>query len=469
MIVPAWVADTLVVLHLGAALATALHALLFVRDPRAAWGWIAACWLAPLVGVALYLLFGTNRLESRARHMRRRLPAPPPSEPPAIGHVIAEELRELVRIGDATSRRALMPGNRVAMLRNGDEAYPAMLDAIARATRSIRLSSYIFSGDDTGRSFALALAAARSRGVDVRVLIDAIGDLYYWPRGSRLLRRHEVPVRRFQLAQRFLPLPYVNLRNHRKLLIVDDATAFTGGINIGDHHVILGNRRHPTRDLHFRVEGPVIAQLAEVFESDWAASGDGQPVRIAPPASAGSSGCRAITVGPDEDLDRLELILLGALSNAHRRVSIMTPYFIPMAVLSRALESAALRGVEILLVLPERSNLPWVDWASRRWLRGLLAQGVRVVLCPPPFAHSKVLVVDDYYSHVGSANLDSRSLQLNFELVLETYCRDFAAVLQAYVDDARAAGRELTAAELAQAGTWRNLRDAVCWLFSPYL
>lgn len=463
-------ADGLIYLHAAIALGTATHALLQVRDPRAAWGWIAVCWLAPLVGAALYLLLGTDRLKARARAaLGTDTGRPPPPTDLQLPHVIQQELQELVRIGDATTRRSLLPGNRIEILHNGEQAYPAMLAAIGLARQRVWLSSYIFSGDSTGQAFASALREAHARGVDVRVLIDAVGDLYYWPRGSRLLRRSRIPVRRFQLARRFLPVPHLNLRNHRKLLIVDDGCAFTGGINIGDHHRVDRSAR-ATIDLHFRVQGPVLAQLAEVFAEDWCAAGGA----AAPPQSVpqelpdASSHCRVITEGPNEELDRIELILMAALANAHRRVAIMTPYFIPMQVLSRALESAALRGVEVLLILPERSNLPWVDWASRHWLRGLLSHGVRVLL-RSPFAHSKLLVVDDYYSHIGSANLDPRSLRLNFELLVETYCPRFAGILHAHVEEVSAGCRVLSIEELESASPWVKLRNALCWLFSAYL
>ncbi|HKY93630.1 MAG TPA: phospholipase D-like domain-containing protein [Nevskiaceae bacterium] len=446
---------------------TAAHALLHVRDPRAAWGWIAACWLAPVVGPLLYLLFGTDRLEALAR---RALGARPASPLPALDHVIPEELRELVRIGDATTGRPLVAGNRLRMLHDGNEAYPEMLAAIAGARRSVQLSSYIFRGDEVGQAFARELAAARDRGVAVRVLIDGVGDLYYWPRGSRLLRRHAIPTQCFHVARRFLPVPHLNLRDHRKLLVVDGEVAFAGGINIGAHQ--LREARRPVRDVHFRIEGPVVAQLADVFERDWAAGGG----PLMPPALAGTcsadqdgSDCRVITIGPDEEVDRLELVLLAALANAHQRVSIMTPYFIPTEALSRAFESAALRGVDVQLVLPRRSNLPWVDWASRRWLRALLAQGVRVFLSPAPFVHAKLLVVDGYYAQIGSANLDSRSLRLNFELVVETYGRSLGASIQSTIDLARDRSDELTLEELRGAGVCQNLRDAFFWMFSAYL
>lgn len=345
-----------------------------------------------------------------------------------------------------------------------------MLDAIAACRRRLWLSSYIFSGNGVGEQFVEALSSARSRGVDVRVLVDAIGDLYYWPRASRRLKELGVSVRRFQLPRRPLPVPQLNLRNHRKLLIVDDDLAFTGGMNIGNHQ--LTSNRRGTEDLHFRLHGPVARQLADIFASDWELSGGPslhQTERDYPAPLIDGCACRAITEGPDDELDKIELLLLGVLANAHRRVCIMTPYFIPTAELARALESAALRGIRVELMLPERSNLPWVDWASHRWLEPLIARGVRILLRPPPFAHSKLLVMDDYYGVIGSANLDPRSLRLNFEVVVEIYCRKVASELNAHFDEIRPLCREITSAEWASGSFPRRARDAFFWLFSSYL
>ena len=447
---------------------TALHALMHSRDPRAAWGWIATCWLAPILGPVLYLLFGVHRVPTR-RARNSRSTALRPSAIPTLTHSLPRELEELVRIGDAVTGRRLSQDNHVALLHNGDEAYPAMLRAIDGAQRSILLSTYIFRGDDTGRAFASLLGRARRRGVDVKVLVDAVGDLYYWPRGSDRLRDEGVEVQHFQLGRRYLPLPRLNLRNHRKLLVIDDEVAYLGGLNIGDHHWSHGSS-HPALDMHFEVRGAVLADLRAVFQEDWCtAGGTALPAAApAPPATQAGHSCRVVTDGPLEEPSLLELILLGALANAHDRVSIVTPYFVPMAALSRGLEAAALRGVNVTLVLPERSNLPWVDWASRRWLESLLERGVKVIL-HPSFVHTKMFVVDGFYAQIGSANLDARSLRLNFELNMELYSPEIAGQLQSHFNELCRAGRPLELVDLNRLGTWPRVRNAVCWLFSAYL
>jgi len=162
-------------------------------------------------------------------------------------------------------------------------------------------------------------------------------------------------------------------------------------------------------------------------------------------------------------------VMLGALATAHRCVHIMTPYFIPTPELAGALQATALRGVEVVLILPERSNLPWLDWATRHWLRPHLQREIRVFWRTPPFAHSKMFLVDDYYALVGSANLDSRSLRLNFEVMLEVYDTDLVANLGQHFAQVRCESRELVLQELEEKPLAVRLRNAVSWLFSPYL
>ena len=277
-----------------------------------------------------------------------------------------------------------------------------------------------------------------------------------------------MPAARF-LAPRLLPPRVaINLRNHRKLLIVDSEVGFLGGMNIGGREVGKGTQRRMA-DLHFQVRGPVITQLARAFAIDWRfAAGEELPA-LPPCASAGTAMCRVITEGPDEDTDKLLYVILGALSVARQQILIMTPYFIPQPELTSALQAAALRGVEVCLVLPERSNLRYVDWASMRWWRPLLERGVRIYLQPTPFSHTKLLVVDGAYAQIGSANLDPRSLRLNFEIALEVYCTAAAQLLAAYVKTAREGSKEYALARLGALSLGARVRNSLLWLLSPYL
>ena len=473
---PALLKLLLLALYTASALTAASHALLHKRDSRSAWGWIATCWLFPLAGAFLYYLFGINRLHTRARLLMG------PSRPlgiavgdsisklmSAVAGVDTVELRELVRIGGAMTGLPLSFGNRIETLHNGDEAYPAMLQAIADARQTIYLCTYIFEAGEVGNRFIQALAAAHARGVKVRVLLDGIPDMFFAGKARRRLRAHGVPVARFLPPSLFPLMLSVNLRNHRKLLIVDSRTAFTGGMNIRDCHMLKPLTAKSTADLHFRITGPVIEQLEHSFQDDWRfAAGEVLPPSEPAPAN-GDSVCRVITNGPNEDVDELVMILMGALAIAQKRVLIATPYFIPSPLLIAALQSAALRGVQVHILLPARSNQRYVDWASRKFLEQLLHRRVHIWLRPPPFAHTKLFLVDGYYAQIGSANMDQRSLRLNFELVVEVYDQALVEKLARHHDEVRATSTPLRLEDLAARSLAGRLRDGICWLFSPYL
>jgi cardiolipin synthase len=453
------------VVSFGCALFASLHALLTKPDPRSAFGWIALCWLFPLGGAVLYGLFGINRVRARARQLRGDLGNP--RSPVRIPGANAPA-DHLMRIGDAVTQWPRVPGNAIEALQNGENAFPPMLEAIGGARRTVWLATYIFETDAVGRQFIEALAAAAARGVQVRVLVDGVGEWYSWPHVVPELRRAGVAARRFLPPRLVPPRLSLNMRNHRKLLLVDGHTGFLGGMNIGGREVGKSGARRMA-DLHFRVRGPVLHELGEAFGIDWRFAANESLVIPQAPARCGECICRVITEGPDEDNDKLVSVMMGAVSMAREQLLIMTPYFIPPPELSSALQSAALRGVDVTLVLPERSNLRYVDFACRRWLRPLLDRGVRVFLQPPPFAHTKLLVMDGGYAQIGSANLDPRSLRLNFEIALEVYDPATCRWLSRYVLEARDRSRALTVSALTTLPGWVRLRDSLCWLLSPYL
>ncbi len=459
-------------------LVSACHALLFKRDPRAALGWIVACLAIPVIGPFLYWCAGINRIRLRARQWLdsgRRLAGwddfPKRLEEAALFHFPgAEHLAELRKLADRVVSTPLLAGNRLIPLANGDNAYPAMLEAINAASHSISISTYIFDGDRVGRLFVEALKKAADRGVEVRVIIDALGEKYSWPTARRLLKGSRVKV------GRFLPLRqgwYVNLRNHRKILVVDGCKAFTGGMNIGERHMIEGGTKaRPVADLHFMVEGPVVGDLQRVFLEDWYFTtgellGDRRLFPLLPPA--GTALARAISDGPDKEFRKLNWIIMGALACARERVRIMTPYFIPDRPLLSALVTAALRGVEVTLVLPSANNLLFVHWATRAYLWELLQQGIRVFYQPPPFAHTKLFLVDGVWSLIGSANLDPRSLRLNFELDLELYDPAFTGLLEGEFTATLARSREVSLEEVDGRALPEKMRDSLAKLFSPYM
>ncbi|HTT09072.1 MAG TPA: phospholipase D-like domain-containing protein [Gammaproteobacteria bacterium] len=459
--------------HAMVAIMAATHALLNKRDPRSAWGWIAACWLFPYAGAALYYLFGMNRVERLAQRLRGpRRPAPIPGgdiNPPATRQSDATGVRELVRLGEALTGWPLVRGNRIEPLFNGEQAYPAMLEAIRGARRSICLSTYIYFHDIVGEQFAAALSEARQRNVDVRVLLDGMADVFYRPRGSALLESRGLRPALFLPLRWWPPLFHINLRNHRKLLLVDEEVAFTGGMNIAAHHLLNLPQRHHVEDLHFRIRGPLTRQMADAYAADWRfVTEENTAASQTPPPAAGDAIARVITSGPSEGRDILMLILIGALASAHHRAWIMTPYLVPSPALVSALQAAALRGVDVSIILPQRSDHPWIDWATRNLLAPLLQHQVRIYYRPAPFAHTKLFLVDDDYVQFGSANIDTRSLRLNFELVVEAFDPRLVEKLTRHFEEVRNRSEAVTLREIEARSLPVRLRDAISWLFSPY-
>jgi cardiolipin synthase len=381
-------------------------------------------------------------------------------------------MRTLVELVGRVTRRPLLAGNHFEPLAGGDAAYPAMLAAIDAATRSVSLMSYIFDNDPMGHRFVDALKKAVGRGVEVRVLVDAIGSRYTFPSIIGVLHRAGVRADRF--LESFLPgyFAYANLRNHRKILVVDGRIGFTGGLNIREGEMLSLNPRAPTEDLHFRLTGPVVLQLQEVFAEDWSfatkevLSGE---VWFPPAEEAGSSLARGIRSGPDEDIGEISLVLAGALSCAHSRVAVVTPYFLPDDALISALNVAAMRGVEVDIILPQKNNLSLVQWASTAMLWQVLGHSCRIWLSPPPFDHTKLMLVDGLWSLIGSSNWDPRSLRLNFEFNVESYDRDLAKSLGKLVDHKLSISRQVTLADVDGRRLPVRLRDGIARLLSPYL
>jgi cardiolipin synthase A/B len=445
------------------------HALLHKRRPESAFGWIAVCVIFPFAGPMLYFVFGINRVRSRARQLRSGLTHPlPPVTPPVHA---PDAFEPLAQLGWRAAGAPLIPGNSVQSLHSGEQAYPAMLEAIEGARETVSFSTYIFDSNDSGRRFADALKAAAARGVQVRVLLDGFGEVYSFPRARWLFRRSKVRVARF-LPPRLLPPSFhVNMRNHRKILVTDGEVAFTGGINIGDRYLAdRSDNPHRVTDLHFRLQGPVAAHIETVFFDDWKfVTGESVDPPPATTRTFGEALCRTVPDGPDENLDKLTTLLVGALGIARQRIAIMTPYFLPPRELIGALQAAALRDVDVAVILPQKNNLFYVHRATRHMLWELLQRGVKIYYQPPPFVHSKLLLIDDHYAQVGSANLDPRSLRLNFELTLEIYDDEAVSDMGQHFQAIREQSTPITLQDVEQRRLGTKLFDGFCWLFSPYL
>ncbi len=461
-------------------LVTSAHAVLYKRDPRAAVSWAGVIWLAPVIGPFFYAVFGINRIRRRASQLRRRRKKLEPVQSPEVCtheelcRILGPDqphLAALQKVGDGVLGWPLLEGNCVAPLVNGEQAYPEMLRAIDGAARSVTLLAYIFEKDSVGDSFIEALARAAARGVRVHVLIDDIGAGCTLGATEGALRGAGVRFERF-LPLRLPRFGYANLRNHRKVLVVDGRTGFTGGMNIRESHLVGKPQRHREQDVHFRLEGPVVEHLQQAFADDWAFM-TGEVLRgeewfpsIQP---CGPVVARGIPFDPGEQHDRLRWILVGAITCARTSVRIVTPYFLPDGALVAALNVAALRGVQVDILLPKKNDNALVDWASTAMLWQVLQAGCRVWKTPPPFDHAKLMGVDGMWTLLGSANLDPRSLRLNFEFNVECYDRELAASVSRLVDARLERAEAVTLRQVDGRKLPVRLRDGIARLLSPYL
>jgi cardiolipin synthase len=459
---------------LGSDLLAAGHAILYKRDVRSTLGWLGLILLAPLLGAVFYFFFGINRIHRQAvslRH-RERIPLDPPSSPTDThGEIDFSPLHGLSSLVSKVVFRPLTQGNHVAMLCQAEDIFSSQLQAMAGATREILLATYIFDRGQVGMRFVAALKDAVERGLDVCLLVDDVGLRYSRPSMLGEFRKAGIPHARFH--PRLLPWhwPYFNLRNHRKILVVDGRIGFTGGTNLRDDYLLPASHPKAAADLHFRLEGPCVRHLRETFLEDWQHAGGNPPTKNLP-SSEGFSGparARGISIGPDQDLERLRWVYLGALQCAERKVRIVTPYFLPDQALIAAMNVAALRGVVVEIYIPSKGNLLLPQWACQHQLWQVLERGCRVFFTPPPFLHAKLMTVDEEWVLFGSANWDPRSIRLNFEFNVECHDESLAGIANAWVDQLRAGSRQASLAEQDRRSPFRRLRDGLARLAMPFL
>jgi len=457
---------------LAAALFASGHAIIYKRESRSASLWVIVIWVMPALGPILYLLMGVNRVQRRAARLRSSM-VRHRADPLAVAdEPSGTHLAPLARMLNNVMDRPLVAGNSVEALVDGAQAYPAMLEAIESARSSIMLASYIFNGDGIGAQFVDALARAAQRGVELRVLIDDVDARFTRNSAAKPLGRAGVRVGIFNPPIVPARMNAVHLRNHRKILVVDGAIGFTGGMNIDRRYWNPQAPNQAYRDLHFRMRGPVVAQLGEVFADDWQFA-TGEALRGAPwfvpLEAAGEVLARCIDDGPDDSAEPLRWSIVGGLNQAQRSVRVLTPYFVPDGALITALDVAAMRGVEVDIVLPARSDLPHVHWAAWGQLWQVLERGCRIWSSPGPFDHSKLMVVDGAWTLLGSGNWDARSLRLNFELNVECYSVEFGARMEGLVQTRINAAHLVTMDDINARSLPVKLRDGVARLFAPFL
>jgi len=438
-----WLWTALSLLNYALALVAAVSILRRPREPRAMFAWILALLLLPFVGLLAYLLAGDPRFKRtrRKRHRRqkrisRSLRRQIEAMRKRFGEDATEEERALAEIAEVavrTSDYMLTTGNQVDIYFEDDDNFNAIMEAVRGAKSHIHLEYYIYQPDETGRQLRDALIAKAKEGVEVRLLVDFVGT-FNWTRSfRRTFTDHGIQVASFLPAVPWGGRWRVNFRNHRKIVVVDGHVGFTGGQNIGDEYRGRREKFGPFRDTHMRIEGPAVQQLQEIFVEDWNftrhedLSGD----EYFPNArAAGEQTVQVIPSGPDRNPRIMHHVLLAAVASARESIAIITPYFVPDSVIVVALQSAAYRGVRVQLLVPATTDHRIVLWAGRSYYQELTESGVEIYEYDHALLHSKVMMVDNNWGMVGSANMDQRSFRINFEVTALLYDHALACHLR---------------------------------------
>jgi cardiolipin synthase len=388
------------------------------RAPAATLGWLLALAALPYVGFAIYYVLGPQRI-TRQRMRRARAKV---EWPASDGALAASELHELARLAQASTGLPATTATGVRLLVDGAATYDALLADVAAARQQIHLEYYIYASDRTGTLLRDALVERARAGVSVRLLLDAVGSSacprrFFAPlleAGGELAWFH--PMRFGRIWKR----PWLNLRSHRKLVVIDGRIGFTGGINITDEENDR-LRADAYRDLHLRLEGDAVRSLQQVFVEDWAyATGSREflasVASVMPAPQPGPIQAQVLTSGPDSPWEAIHRLHVGAIHAAQRRVWLVTPYFVPGAAAMMALGSAALAGLDVRLLVPRMSDSRLVTYAARSYFDDLMRAGVKIYEYQPRMLHTKAMLVDDDLAIIGSANFDARSFRLNFEI-----------------------------------------------------
>lgn len=445
------------------------------RDTRATLAWVVVIILSPWLGLLMFWLFGTVRLRLRRRKRRRiEQKLAPALQPLTHGRspVMPAHGRtgSVVRLAANLDAQGPLGGNEVTIFRDGASTFDAIEQEIVAARDHVHLLFYIWEMDQTGRRIRDVLISAAQRGVEVRVLIDDVGSYGTRKAFFQPLIEAGGKVEWFLKVNPLSRQLTLNNRNHRKIIVIDGDIGFIGGMNIGDEYA---GRGEPWKDLHSRVAGPVVNSCQEIFSQDWfhSTGEDLAHPRYFPLIPAdGDVYAQVLASGPAEEQWRaIPMLIFAAINAATARVWIETPYFIPDTPISMALRTAALRGVDVRLLIPGKPDHPIVSAAANYFIDELLDVGVRVYQDFTAMRHGKAAIVDQWFVTVGSANIDHRSFWLNFEANLFVYDADVNRRLAEDFSTQTEGLEELTTEKRRRAPARQKLVEAVARLWAPLL
>ncbi len=428
----------LVGIWLAYAIVLATWVIMQKKEPAATLAWVFSLLFLPVLGFFIFYFFGPRRLKRNTSRRKESYDAIKRAFSPESAHREADSPHDLAiqltQLVQTATGMPLSTCRSIQLLVNGSPKYDAVIDDIKAAKRHVHLEYYIYAGDRTGALIRDALVEALGRGVEVRLLMDGAGSFHTSDDFLKPLNDAGAEIAVFHPVLRGIPhlRPLLNFRSHRKIAVIDGNIGFTGGINVTDDE---NDRLNPDcyfRDLHTRLEGDVVNWMQRVFLEDWHyASGKTPPDEgLFSDSSPGEHAVQLIPSGPDNGAEPIHRACLTAIHSADRRVWLTTPYFVPTTPALYALTSAAMRGLDVRVMMPKKSDSHLVDLAARSYFNALLHAKVRVFQYQPRMLHSKALLIDDSFAILGSANFDTRSLQTNFEMCIAVHEEEIARELE---------------------------------------
>jgi cardiolipin synthase len=457
----------------------ACHAILNTRTSQGAVAWAVSLVAMPYLTVIPYLFLGRSKFQGYADARRieneslRSLAHPREWDAHASsGGQPTDELgQRLVRSLTHLGGMPFMPGNSVRTLVNGEATFAAILEAIDQARNYVIVQFFIVRDDALGEMLKDLLLKKAAQGVRIYFLYDSIGSFDLPHRYVAALRAGGIEMHPFATNRRFVNRFQLNFRNHRKIVSVDGECAFVGGHNVGVEYLGAKPPLSPWRDTHIEVRGPVVASIQFVFTEDWFWATQQLPPLDVPPVDTPSDGmhCLVVPSGPADKQETCSLFFVEAINAARERIWITTPYLVPDEAVFSALRLAVMRGVDVRILIPSRRDHRVVFEASKLYAYDSVRAGVRIFRYRPGFLHQKVVLIDNVAAAVGSANLDNRSFRLNFEIMVLTVDRGFAAEVEAMLLRDFGEAFEIDRNEYRQASAIRRVAMHVARLFSPIL
>lgn len=468
-----WVYWTLLAAYTGTILSIVGIILSENRNPVKSLAWITVLMLFPVGGIILYIFFGrsiknTHMISRRNRRRLRELTRPEDTEPDLTG--LDDESRQQIMLARSLTGAQYHTGNKVRIFRDGKEKFDTLLADIAGAREYINLQYYIFEDDDIGKRVRDALVERARAGVKVRVIYDHIGSINVRRSFFRSMADEGIEIHPFFRVAFPLFATRINWRNHRKLVVIDGKTGYIGGMNIADRY-IDGGKSGMWRDAHIRIEGPAVGALQYSFAVDWRFMGRELIEQTVPKTDTppGNAGMHLLSCGPTSEWSNIAYLLLKAIANAKKRVLVQTPYFLPTESLLKVLQVAALSRVDVRVMMPRHSDSLILTYASRSYIDECLRAGVKIYLYDKGMLHSKTVVIDDTFCSIGSANIDFRSFEHNFEANMFIYSAEVNAEMRRRFDDDLRDSSRVTAAAWRKRPIIHKAFESILRLLSPVL